>query len=173
VQELIDQIPALIGVIIGVAATYITTRAGARAQWKREQDVRSEDRRLDAYVAYTEATSRVYELCLRLGRSRGLPTGSGSMPLDIGLDQLTQAATDRTRSWYRLQLVGDSATVAAGREWLHAMWDVEKFAIGDLDDTTEWRKALDEARRMRSAFHQTARESLGTLDRVAVATDAI
>jgi hypothetical protein len=170
-HELLAQIPALIGVVIGVAASYITTSAGARAQWNREQHARSEDRRLDAYAGYAESTSRVYDLCLRLARTRGLPTASGPIPLNTGVDQLTQAATERTQSWYRLQLIGSLAAVTAGREWLDAVWDVEKFAIGDLDSPAEWGEAIDKARRARSAFHEAARRDLGMPDRVRASAD--
>lgn len=165
-HELVTQLGTLIGVVVGVTATFLATSAGSRAQWNREQRARTEDRKLDAYVAYVDTSSRVYDLSMRLARTRGLPTKSGPIALEPGLDQLTQAATERAQSWYRLQLVGDPATVSAGREWLQAVWDVEKFAIGDLNDETKFRESLARARRAQSNFHEIARRGLGIQEAV-------
>lgn len=158
---LVTQLGPLIGVVVGVVATFIATAAGARAQWRREQRSRAEDRKLDAYVAYVDASSRVFELSLRLARTRGLPTRAGPIPLESGLDQLTQATIERSQSWYRLQIVGDPATISAGRDWIQAMWAVEKFALGDFTDTSEFRQAVTHCRNMRTIFHEATRRSLG------------
>ena len=48
----ITQLGTLIGVVVGVVATFFATTLTARSQWNREQRARIEDRKLDAYIAY-------------------------------------------------------------------------------------------------------------------------
>jgi hypothetical protein len=123
-----------------------------------------EDRKLDACVAYIDVTTRVFDLSLRLARTHGLPTNSGPIELELGLNQLTEAAIERSQCWYRLRLVADPAAIAASRDWQHTVWEVEKYARGDLSDQTKFREAVDHARRARANFHETARRSLGIKD---------
>ena len=164
-NALVTQLLTLIGVIVGVVATFIATNFGARAQWNREQRTRTEDRKLDACVAFVDASSQVLDLSERLARTRGLPISSGPIPLDAGIDQLTQAATKRSQCWYRLQLVGDPAIVSAGQEWLQASWDFEKFAIGDLTEPEKFMETEARTDQARENFYEAVRHSLGKPER--------
>jgi hypothetical protein len=50
VQSFVQQLPALIGVLVGALATYAATSAAERARWRRTQSVRWDDKRLTAYA---------------------------------------------------------------------------------------------------------------------------
>lgn len=49
-QTFIDQLPALIGVVIGALGTFWVTSATDRIRWRREQLTRWDERRLEAYA---------------------------------------------------------------------------------------------------------------------------
>ena len=128
-DNFLNQLPALLGVIVGAAASYLATSAGDKTRWMRSQRVRWEDKRVQVYADYGHAVKRVYELSKRLAASRGLPTNAGPLPLDSGLEDLTQAGIERSEMWERLLLVGDPDAVAAARTWHHILWQLEAFAL--------------------------------------------
>jgi hypothetical protein len=161
VDNFLNQLPALLGVIVGAAASYLATSAGDKTRWMRSQRVRWEDKRVQVYADYGHAVKRVYELSKRLAASRGLPTNAGPLSLETGLEDLTQAGIERSEMWERLLLVGDPDAVAAARAWHHILWQLEAFAHGRLSDPDQW-KATDRAfRDARSRFYETARHDLG------------
>lgn len=159
-SSFISQLPALLGVIIGAAGSYLTTSASARAQWSRSQEVRWEDKRLQVYSDYSYAAARVGDLCHRLARSRGLQTSSTPMSEETGLDQLTSAAIDLNQQLHKVQLVGDPATVETAQDWRRKIGRMEVFAHGEQSDPALWREATGAAREARLIFYQVARNDL-------------
>jgi len=55
-SNLLGAIPALIGVVVGVAATGWADRV----RWKRGQAVRWDERRVDVYAEYARAIKRIH-----------------------------------------------------------------------------------------------------------------
>lgn len=65
-----EQLPALIGAVIGAAATYAVTSAAERSRWRREQSVRWDDRRALAYSEYGFAIKKVIAIAVRISAYR-------------------------------------------------------------------------------------------------------
>jgi len=61
----IEQFPALIGVVIGALASYLAGAATERTRWRRERSSRWDDRRAQAYADYGYAVKNVYVQCMR------------------------------------------------------------------------------------------------------------
>jgi hypothetical protein len=156
-NDFLIQLPALIGVVVGAAASYLT----ASAQWSRSQRVRWEDKRVQVYADYGHAVKRVYELSKRLAASRGLPTLAAPLPLKNGRSDLMQASIERSEKWERLLLIGDPDTIAAARTWHRTVWRMEEFANGQLSDPDQWRDTVRVANESRSRFYEAARRDLG------------
>jgi hypothetical protein len=55
VDRLLEQAPALIGVILGALATIVAMNINDKLRWKRVQSVRWDERRLDAYAEYARS----------------------------------------------------------------------------------------------------------------------
>ena len=72
----VQQLPALIGVVIGASASYLAGAATERARWRREQASRWDEKRAQAYADYGYAIKNVYVQCRRIADNyRGLGGG--------------------------------------------------------------------------------------------------
>jgi hypothetical protein len=60
-----QQLPALIGVVIGALASYLAGAATERARWRRERSSRWDEKRAQAYAEYGYAIKNVYVQCMR------------------------------------------------------------------------------------------------------------
>lgn len=71
-MTLVDQVPMLLGVVVGAATSYLVTVTTERSRWRRQQAVRWDDRRLSAHTDYARAVKEVCMISLRLAAGRGL-----------------------------------------------------------------------------------------------------
>ncbi|MEU1164705.1 hypothetical protein ABZ372_30715 [Streptomyces sp. NPDC005921] len=156
----LNQLPALIGVIVGVLGTLLTTRLNERAQWERALSVRWDARRLDAYSEFGRALKEVHLLAHRLTASSR--PSSRAHPIDraAGLELIAQADAQRTKAWEGVLLLGDADTVAAARDWRWAVLQLERGARGIADDDFDWTAAVRRADERRDRFYVAARASL-------------
>jgi hypothetical protein len=157
----VQQIVTILGVLAGAGASFAATSMIERSKWKRTQAVRWDERRLSAYVAYTNAVKRMNHLSLRLAATRGLHPGPAVIDIDDGLSQLAAAEAERGEMWEAVRLLGGSDVVAAGQQLNRAAWRLEPFAMGDTADSTEWKAAHKNQVDRREAFYRAARVDLG------------
>ena len=75
-----QQVPTLVGVIFGALATILATTYAERSQWKRNQAVRWDAKRLEAYAQYAETIRNLHLIATRM--SAPMRPGSRSQPLD-------------------------------------------------------------------------------------------
>jgi hypothetical protein len=165
---LLQQLPALIGVVVGVLATYLTAAAHDRAVWRRTQGTRWDEVRMRAYAEYGDAVKRMNSLAVVLAVSRGIrhevvPTGRSA---EEDLIALGAASVERSARWEAVLLLGTRDTIAAARAWHECVWRLEWFARGKLNDQDEWETAVRDAERARDHFYACAREDLGVRGRV-------
>jgi hypothetical protein len=160
-NQFINQLPALIGVVIGAGASYLATRAGAKTQWARSERVRWEDKRVQIYSDYGLAVKRVYELSKRICAERGLPTTAPPIPVERGLTELSLASIRRAELWETLLLLSNPSAIEAARAWHGTVWQMEAFATGQHIDPIQWREAVTAADENRRRFYEIARQDLG------------
>jgi len=156
----LNQLPAIIGVIVGVLGTLLVTSFTDRARWQREQAVRWDTRRLEAYIAYAAAIKEIHTLAFRVSASR---RRSHWQPIDReeGLKLLAEANVRRTKAWEAVLLLGDEGTVTAARTWQDAVYAEELLCSSDAIDEMEWKLAVNTVDQARDRFYVAARESLG------------
>lgn len=161
-DSFLGQLPALIGVVIGVLGTILATTLTDMARWKRDQSVRWDERRLDAYVEYSRAIKEIHALALGLTAARMSANLAQPISRDAGLEMLTQAEDHRTKVWETVLLLGDAATVDAARQWRGAVWRLTEFArdLTDDDESAEWLVAVRKADEARDSFYAVARKSV-------------
>ncbi|MGW0252758.1 hypothetical protein ACWDYH_39660 [Nocardia goodfellowii] len=151
----------LIGVAVGGALTFVATYANERAKWSRSHAVRWDERRLSAYVEYSNCITRMHALARRLAASRNLSADVEPISVEEGLPLLLEAEAERSLRWQAVLLLGSAQTTDVGQQLNQSTWVLEWFARGKLTDRDDWRLAHAEAHRLRRAFVVEARKDMG------------
>lgn len=156
-----QQLPALVGVVVGAAASYLVGAATERTRWRREQSSRWDDKRAQAYSEYGYAVKNVYVQCLRIANSR-MQSGPGeSADYEESLAQLGALTDERTAKWETVLLLGSPEAITAARIWHRRVWQVELFARGMRTDIDEYDGVLEAVIADRTRFYEAARCDLG------------
>ena len=75
-HALLQQLPALVGVVIGALASYLAGAATERARWRRQHAARWDASRMEAYASYALTVKTFILIANRISASRNL----GSSP---------------------------------------------------------------------------------------------
>lgn len=167
VADILTQLPAILGVIVGSIGTIFATTFAERSRWRREQNVRWDERRLSAYVEFGKSLKEIRHLCGRLTAKRR-PTKL-AVPIDRqeGVELLNRAQANRTKAWEEVLLLGDTTTIVAGKQWREAVFELERLAVGDGEIAEDWDSATRLVDDARDNFYRTARSSLAVRGTVA------
>jgi hypothetical protein len=161
-NPLLQQLPALVGVVVGGAATYAATSLLDRARWRRERDERWDAARMQGYAEFANAVKEVFTIATRIAAGRGLPYATDPLTSDEeSASALTDAESKRAHAWESVLLLGAPETVEAGRAWWHEVWRFVWFARGWIDDPQQWEAAQSESELARQRFYDCARRDLG------------
>jgi hypothetical protein len=159
-ENFLNQLPAVLGVIVGAAGAFLVATLTNRAQWRRDQAVRWDARRLDTYVTYAASVKEIHTVALRISASYR-PSRLQSIDREQGQELLAEANSRRTTAWEAMLLLGDENTVAAARVWREAVRAEEYLCISDSFDIAKWQAAVAAVDQARDHFYLAARESLG------------
>ncbi|SCL71293.1 hypothetical protein [Micromonospora peucetia] len=159
-ESVVAQLPALIGVLIGAIGTIVATSVADRTRWKRNQSVRWDDRRLDAYVEFGRVVKEIHAIAVRMLASERPQSRGHRMDREEGLARLAEADVRRTLAWESVLLLGDASTVSAARDWRDAVWGIERVARG-LTQADDHADLLHRANEARDLFYRAARGGLG------------
>lgn len=159
-DSFLQQMPALLGVLLGALATYGATAVGERSRWRREQLARHEERRLAAYSGYALTVKQEMSVILRLAAARGLPGVLETVEEQEGARLVAEAESDRTAVWESVLLVGSEAAVLAGREWHGAVGVMFRVASG-LAEADQWPEAIRRTSSARRQFYTVVRAEVG------------
>ncbi|MBG0566023.1 hypothetical protein [Actinoplanes aureus] len=157
-SALIEQLPVLLGVLVGTGGTILATGIADRSRWQRQQAVRWDERRLQAYIEFANAVKEVHTYALRVADLNALRQG---VDREHALARIEEADIRRTKTWESVLLLGDAASVTAGREWRAAVTDIARYARGLTPAEFDLAAAIDHANETRDRFYQAARASLG------------
>ncbi|WP_404797503.1 hypothetical protein [Streptomyces pristinaespiralis] len=157
-----DQLPALAGVVVGAAGSYLATSLTERSRWRRAKAERWDQKRLDTYASYANALKHQINIAQRMSAARGFHHAVDPLPPEEeGLAQLVEAEARRAAEWESVLLVGDAETIGAARTWHEAVWNVELYARGRKEDQAGWEKSVARMSEARDAFYALARRDLG------------
>ncbi|MFI7669265.1 hypothetical protein [Nocardia sp. NPDC049526] len=154
----------LSGVAVGGALAFLATYANERAKWTRSHAVRWDERRLAAYVEYSNCVRLMQVLANRIAVSRNLPGDGEPLSVDEGIPLLAAAEAARSQRWQEVLLLGGPRAIEVGYELNRCSWTLEWFARGKLTGGDDWRLASAEAYRLRRRFVAEARKDLGVPD---------
>ena len=159
--NVVQQLPALIGVVVGALASYLVGSATERRRWQRQQSTRWDEKRAQAYVEYGNAVKNVFYLCGRITNSRGLGLMREQINIADALNELGRLASERSAKWETVLLLGDPDTVLAARTWHRLVGDMQRFVRDNRTDVGGWEALFDKVEAARATFYEAARRDLG------------
>ncbi len=158
---LLQQLPALIGVLIGALASFLVTRTNDQTRWRRRHAARWDQRRLEAYVDYGRAVKPMIHVASAVAGHRGFYPTMPPMSLEEARDRFVLANEARAEKWEMVLLLGDPATIAAARAWHKAVWRMWHVAGRDTTTQEDWDEVFLNSGRARHEFYEEARRDLG------------
>ncbi|XVV08286.1 hypothetical protein ACQP2X_25920 [Actinoplanes sp. CA-131856] len=161
-DAIFDQLPAMIGVLVGSVATFLGTSAVGRAQWRRERQARWTTMQLAAYTEHAHAVKKMTDLARAVAAHQGWDDLADPLAPEIGVPRLVAAELDRSAKWETVLLVGDPAVVEAGQKWKECVWRLEWFARGRLSGHADWAEALTATGDAKHEYYNVVRQSIGT-----------
>lgn len=157
----LNQLPALLGVIVGAAASYLTASRIERSRWRREMTTRWDERRLAAYADYMNAVKEIQRLASRVAAARRLDDQAEALDPGEGLPLLAEADAARATAYETLVLLGNAETIAKAQVLHRQAWRLEWYARGRLQgDPAVWEQAFADYKDARADFYRAARRSL-------------
>jgi hypothetical protein len=121
---IVQQLPTLIGVVVGALASYLAGAAAERARWRRAQSSRWDQKRAQAYADYGHAVKNVYVQCMRAAELRRQGSDGDPAAYEEALAELERLTDERTAKWESVLLLGHPETIAAARLWHRRAWQV-------------------------------------------------
>jgi hypothetical protein len=156
----LQQLPALIGVVVGAVGSYFAIALGDRARFRREEAARWQDRRLTVYSDYTRAVKMTVTVTFRLAAHFGNDPHPHPLTPERAATQLAAASDPRDMAWEAMLLLGSPDVVDAAREWFVRAADMERFVQREIRDPDQWSALLERQRSARTTFYDAARRDL-------------
>ncbi|GAA1140706.1 hypothetical protein F4556_003473 [Kitasatospora gansuensis] len=156
-----DQLPALVGVVVGAVGSYVAAHFTERSRWRRARAERWDEKRFHTYMTYANTLKAQLRVAQRIGAARGFQNVADPLEPDEGLALLADAESRRASEWEAVLLVGDAETIGAARAWHEAVWNLELYARGMREDPAGWSRAYGQISQARDAFYACARRDLG------------
>jgi hypothetical protein len=160
---------ALAGVIVGAALSYFFTLVTEkrRERWALDREWR--ERKLQSYGRYLSDVKRMRDIAQRIAAGVGLDDQAPPLQRDAGVGPLAEANMSRSSSFESVSLIGGKDVIDTGRPLNRAVWRLEWFARGFLDDSDVegWQEASRNYVAAINKFHESARLDLGVSDEFA------
>jgi hypothetical protein len=105
-NAVVQQLPALLGVLIGAMGSFAVVMTTERARFRREQVARWDDRRLHAYADYARALKESITIAMRMAANLGNDPHPHPIGLDEGMAALADVIPRREAAWETVLLLG-------------------------------------------------------------------
>jgi hypothetical protein len=155
------QLLTLLAVALGALASFVSTRTLDRSRWRREEALRWDIKRLEAYSEFGIAILDFINIAWRISASHGFPTGAEPLDSEVGLPAMAEAESKLSVQWEKILLLGSPEAIKAADNWRNEAWHLEAFARQSLSDPAEFTKATQDRRAARRRFYSAARADLG------------
>ncbi|MGW7356322.1 hypothetical protein ACWGI0_06535 [Streptomyces sp. NPDC054802] len=156
----IQQLPALIGVVVGALGSYLAITRGDAARFRREQVARWEERRLTVYADYARSLKKSVILAYRVAAHLGNDPHPHPMSPEEAAPQLAEAMDARDPAGEALLMLGSPDVVEKAREWVVVVMDMEAFLRDRTVDPEEWSALLERQRSARERYYAAVRRDL-------------
>ncbi|MFE3051963.1 hypothetical protein [Nocardia sp. NPDC059236] len=159
---------AAVALVTGATSAWLSYYFGSRKElfaWQREQALRWDGSRREAYSAYAAAVKREVRIHVKMAASKHPELWPGHEVLDIstGWPLLVTAEDERAALLESILLLADGPTVAAAREWQQKVWELRRLHNDTSITAESVRQALAGTSDARDRFYACARADLGIL----------
>jgi hypothetical protein len=162
------QLLTLLGVIVGVIATFASSAAIERTKWQRDQIGRWEERRLECYGDFADSLKRYITISHRIAAHLGLPASAQPIVQEEGIRSLATINDEISAKWEQMLLIGSASTIDAARKWRKQVRLLDSFTHGHNNNGSEWLSLEDEGVRSRMNFYEVARADLAIKQRPSI-----
>jgi hypothetical protein len=159
-SEFIQQLPALIGVVIGALGSYLALARSDRERFRRERAARWEERRLALYTDYARTLKKSVTLTYRVAAHLGNDPHPHPISLAEAEPLLAQATVARDPSGEALLMLGSRDVVEKARVWVTAVMEMERFLRAGTHDPQAWQALLERQRAGREGYYAAVRDDL-------------
>jgi hypothetical protein len=156
----IQQLPALLGVVIGALGSYLVVMRGEQVRFRREQAARWEERRLAAYADYACQLKKTITLTYRVASHLGNDPHPHPLSPEAAEPLLAEAADARDPAGEALLLLGSREVVDTARAWVLAVLEMEAFLRAGTRDAGAWQRLLERQRAARERYYAAVRADL-------------
>ncbi|MFF4360470.1 hypothetical protein [Streptomyces sp. NPDC001604] len=156
----IQQLPALIGVVIGALGSYLAVVRSDRARFHREQTVRWEERRLAVYADYASALKKSVTLACRAASHLGNDPHPHPLSPEEVAPLLAEATLGRDPVGEALLLLGSPEVVEKARGWVTVVLEMEQFLREGTRDPAGWQALVERHRTGRDGYYVAVRDDL-------------
>jgi hypothetical protein len=156
----IQQLPALIGVVIGALGSYLAVVRGDRVRFRREQAARWEERRLAVYADYARTLKQSVTLTYRVASHLGNDPHPHPLSPPEAAPLLAEATVARDPAGEALLLLGSPQVVEKARAWVGTVMEMERFMREETRDPDAWLTLLERQRAGREGYYAAVRDDL-------------
>ena len=156
----IQQLPALIGVVIGALGSYLAIVRGDRARFRREQAARWDERRLAVYADYARSLKKSITLTYRVASHLGNDPHPHPLSPEDAAPLIAEATVSRDPSGETLLLLGSPEVVERARTWVVTVMEMEQFLREGTHDPQTWKDLLERQRAGREGYYTAVRGDL-------------
>ncbi|MET7489297.1 hypothetical protein [Streptomyces sp. NPDC005538] len=156
----IQQLPALIGVVIGALGSYLAIVRGERVRFQREREASWEERRLKVYAEYARTLKKSVTLTYRVESHLGNDPHPHPLTPAEAEPLLAEATVERDPSGEALILLGSPEVVEKARAWVGAVMEMERFMRAGTQDPSVWQELLERQRAGREGYYAAVRDDL-------------
>ncbi|QTZ90056.1 hypothetical protein [Streptomyces auratus] len=156
----IQQLPALIGVIVGALGSYLATTRGDQARFRREQAARWDERRLACYTDYARSLKTTVTLTYRIASHLGNDPHPHPLSPEEAAPHLAEATDARDPAGEALLMLGTPDVVAKAREWVVTVMNMEQFLRDQIQNPERWSTMLEKQRAARERYYAAVRRDL-------------
>ncbi|MFD4144265.1 MULTISPECIES: hypothetical protein [unclassified Streptomyces] len=157
----IQQLPALLGVVIGALGSYLAIVRGDRARFRREEGARWEERRLTVYADYARSLKKTVTLTYRVAAHLGNDPHPHPLSPEEAAPLLAEATDARDPVGEALLMLGTPDVVQRAREWVLAVIEMERFLREGTRDPDAWSAMLEKQRDARTRYYEAVRRDMG------------
>lgn len=159
-NALIQQLPALIGVVIGALGSYLAIVRGDRARFQRERDARWEERLLTVYAEYARTLKKSVTLTYRVASHFGNDPHPYPLSPAEAAPLMAEATAEGDPTGEALLLLGSAHVVDKARVWVNALMEMQRFLREETRDPEAWHALMERQREARAGYYSAVRDDL-------------
>ncbi|MFD5813087.1 hypothetical protein [Streptomyces sp. NPDC127038] len=156
----LQQLPALVGVVIGALGSYLALVRSDRERFERDRADRWDERRLAVYSEYARSLKKSVTLTYRVAAHLGNDPHPHPLALAEAEPLLARATDDRDPAGEALIMLGSREVVDRARVWVTVVMEMERFQRAGTLDPQAWQALLERQRRGREGYYAAVREDL-------------